>query len=252
MGKHIIEFIGPPGIGKSSIYKSVCQQWNKKNNWIHQDALLAPKKPGLLHFPRWLIYNFQVLLGRKLVKSIPVDYGLRFVHHQPALAGFCWDHLSDPVFFNAQALDKRFRSAYFLFSDFSRYQAIQESADQRPCILDEGLLQKSFLLHEQEQLMRELLCRYLSLIPLPYAIVYIDTPNKQIISDRLQSRQKKLPAHLENNHPALLAETGKWQHLLRMTLEMVQQQQVSICRVDGAQPIKENVQLIRNFLANLP
>lgn len=251
MGKRIIEFIGPPGIGKSSIYKAVCQQWNKKNNWIHQDALLAPRKPGLLHFVQWLIYNFQVLLGRKLVKSLPVDFGLRFINHYRELAGFCWDHLSDPAFFNGQALDMRFRSAYFLFSDFSRYQAIQESVHPLPCIIDEGLLQKSFLIHDDDQVMRDLVRRYISLIPLPYAIIYIDTPDKQLICQRLQSRKKKLPAHLTKNRQELLAETEKWQHLLGMILEMVRHQ-VIVCRVDGARPVQENVQLIQAFLANLP
>lgn len=252
MSKHIIEFIGPPGIGKSSIYKTLCQKWNRKNNWIHQDALLAPKRPGLLHLTQWLIYNFQVLFGRKLVKSLPNEYGLRFINNHRELAAFCWHHLSDPAFFNDRALDMRFRSAYLLFADFCRYQAIWESPYQRPCIMDEGLLQKSFLIHEDEQVMRNLMHRYLSVVPLPYAIVCIDTPNKHIISQRLQSRSKKLPAHLGKNQQDLLAETAKWQHLLGMILEIVRDRQVTVCRVDGARPIKENVQLIRDFLANLP
>jgi guanylate kinase len=251
MGKHIIEFVGPPGIGKSSIYKSLCKQWNKDDNWIHQDALLAPRKPGLLDFANWLAYHVQVLLGKKLAKSIATEYGLRFADHHRDLAGFYWNHLSDPVFFPDQALDKRFRAAYFLFSDFCRYQAIQESPSDRPCAIDEGLLQKSFLLHDDQQLMRDLMRRYLLVVPLPYAIVYIDTPDKQVISERLHKREKKLPVHLAKNEQALLTETEKWQHLLQMMLEMVKDEKVIVYAVDGAKPIKDNVNLIREFLANL-
>lgn len=252
MGKHIIEFVGPPGVGKSTLFNSLCQQWNKDSNWIHQDALLAPRKPGLLDFSNWLAYNSQVLLGKKLAKSIPIDYGLRFADKHRELAGFYWDHLSDPAYFQDQALDKRFRWAYFLFSDFCRYQAIQEKFSGRPCVIDEGLLQKSFLLHDDQQLMRHLLRRYLTLVPLPYAIVYIDTPDQQILLQRLQKRKKKLPAHLEKNTQAVLAETGKWQQLLQMIIELVKEQQVIICPVDGARPIQENVKRISRFLADLP
>jgi hypothetical protein len=252
MGKHIIEFVGPPGVGKSSIYQSLCRQWNKDNNWIHQDALLAPRKPGLLDFPNWLAYNLQVLLGKKLAKSIPAEYGLRFADHHRDLAGFYWNHLSDPAFLQGRALNQRFRSAYFLFSDFCRYQAIRESASDRPCVIDEGLLQKSFLLHDDQQLMRNLMRRYLSLVPLPYAMVYINTPDKQVILERLHKREKKLPAHVEKNAQAALAETAKWQQLLQMILEMVKEQQVITYAVDGSKPIKENVKLIRDFLTKLP
>jgi adenylate kinase family enzyme len=252
MGKHIIEFLGPPGVGKSSLYNALCQQWHQDSNWIHQDALLAPPKPGMLDFTNWLAYTFQVLQGKKRAKSIPIEYGLRFADQHQELAGFYWDHLSDPVFFQDPALDKRFRWAYFLFSDFCRYQAIQQKPSNRPCVIDEGLLQKSFLLHEDEELMRHVMRRYLALVPLPYAIVYIDTPDQQILLDRLQKRKKKLPAHLEKNTQAVLAETGKWQRLLQTILELVKEQQVIICAVDGARPIPENVQRISGFLANLP
>jgi hypothetical protein len=251
MGKNIIEFIGPPGVGKSSIYKSLCKQWNANHNWIHQDALLAPPKPSLLKFTRWLEHTTQVLLGRKLAKTLPLDYGLRFVNNHKELAALCWNHLSDPGFFNDQAMGRRFRAAYFLFLDYCRYQAILEANSRRTCIIDEGFLQKSFLILDDKQAMEDLVKRYVSVLPLPYAIIYVDTPDQELIKNRLRNRKKGLHPPGAKPDETILAETGKWQHLLQMIVDIIQQDQVIIHRVDGAKPIPENVKSIHQFLTRI-
>jgi GTPase SAR1 family protein len=253
MGKNIIEFIGPPGVGKTAIYRALCRHWQANHNWIYQDALLAPKKPPIFKLAQWMEYNTQVVLGRKLAKALPVESGLRFVNNNKELAAFCWNHLSDPTFFNDQSIGKRFRAAYFLFLDFCRYQAIQENENgcHRSCIIDEGLLQKSFLIHDNQEVMLAAIKQYLAVIPLPYATIYIDTPDKEIIKQRLHSRRKTLHPYFVKNETALLSETGKWQYLLQLIADIIEEKKVLIYRVDGAKPINENVRLIYQFLARI-
>jgi hypothetical protein len=250
MEKKIIEIIGPPGVGKSSIYKSLCQDWNAKKNWIYQDALLAPKKPSFVTFTRWLEYKTQVLLGKKLAKALPVENGLRFVGNHEQLGAFCWHHLSNPTFFTDQESGKRFRAAYFLFLDFCRYQAIQDKSYDGPCLIDEGFLQKSFLIHDDQQVMKDLIPQYLSLIPLPYAVIYIDTPDKHIIKERLHNRRKGGHSSVARNEDVLVAETARWQDLLQMVLDTIGEK-VTVYKIDGAKPIRENVAVINNFLTNI-
>jgi thymidylate kinase len=247
MGKHIIEFIGPPGVGKSSIYRSLCQQWNANCAWIHQDELIAPR-PSIRNFTEWLEFNYLALLGRRRGKGGPMDNGLRFIQNHKELAALCWDHLSNPLFFNEEAVGKRYRAIYYLLHDFYRYQAILESACEHVCIIDEGFLQKSFLIHDDEAIMLAFIRRYLQLVPLPHAIVYIDTPDKELIAERLRSRKKSLPPQLAKNPAALLAETEKWQQFLQLVLGLMEKESVIIHRIDAARPIRENVQLLNQFL----
>src|SRR5687768_1614077 len=90
----IIEIVGPPGVGKSTIYQSLCSTWKPGSTWVYPDVLLT-SKPAFFTFPKWMMYHLRLLLGKKLTKAIPVDYGVRFAGQQQELAKFCWKCLTD-------------------------------------------------------------------------------------------------------------------------------------------------------------
>ena len=251
MGDKIIEVIGPPGVGKSAIYQALCYQWKPQCNWIYQDALLAPAKPPVSQVMKWLAHHASLLLGKKLTRTLPVDFGVRFVNEHKELAAFYWNHLSEKGLAQNGEAALRFRSAYFLFADFCRYQAIRESPSQKPCIIDEGFLQKSFLIDADQQRMQCLIDQYLAIVPLPHALVYIDTAHKNIISERLRNRKKVHISHIGKDEAALLEETGKWQYLFHTILEKTERKNVLTFKIDGARPIADNVALIKEFLVNI-
>ena len=247
VSQKIIEFIGPPGIGKTSIYESLCKTWRSTSNWTYQEALLTPK-PHFSEFNKRVEYRLRRLLGKKIIKSIPVEYGLRFVENHQELADFCWNYLSDTQAGAAQEISKRFRAAHFLFTDFCRYQAVMESNAAQPCIIKEGLLQKSFFIHDDEQVMLAAIDKYIPLLPLPYAIIYINTPDKNIIVERLRSRKKVIASHLGKGYKDLLADIEKWQYLLDLIVEKMKCKNVPIYHIEGSKPVEENVISINKLL----
>ena len=253
MNTKIIEIIGAPGIGKSTIYQSLCKAWRPRSYWVHPDVLLT-SKPGIFSFRKWLVYNLRITLGKKLTKSIPVDYGMRFAGEQQKLAKFCWKYLSDIQFSGDEDINKRFRSAYFLFRTFCTYQAILENAPAKPCIIQEGFLQKSFFLSDDKDddlIINELLNKYLQLIPLPYAVIYIDTPDIKEIIKRLRGRDKIIASQVGMNDEALKRDIEKWQIAQNNILEKLKSAGVLIIRINGNQPIKENVSRIQQLLKNI-
>ncbi len=244
MNARIIEIVGPPGIGKTAIYGSLCKTWRPVFSWIHQDALLSPK-PHFSEVGKWLNYSFRALLGKKNAKSIPAEFGMRFINQHQELADFCWNYLTSTY---AKETDKRFRSAYLLFTDFCRYQAILERHSHRPCIINEGLLQKSFFVDNETQPLSAILNNYFSLLPLPFAVINVNTCDKNIIIERLQNRNKVIPSHRGKDSEALLLDIAKWQQLLNSMVGIMQQKGVRVLEVDGQRPIKENVSFIRKEL----
>lgn len=251
MAHKIIEIIGPPGVGKSTLYKALCKTWSADSNWIYQDALLTPAKPSILDFGNWLEYHAKKLLGKKLTKNIKTEFGLRFVDSNPALANFYWSHLSDTRTYSSNEIDKRFRSAYILFYDFCRYQAILESIYEKPCLINEGLLQKSFFVHEDEEFLHALLNTYLSLLPLPYAVIFINTTSNSTILERLCNRKKIIASHVGKDESEIMIDIEKWQRTLSLIIDKTEDSSVKILRIDGEKPIDDNVRHIKEMLANL-
>jgi len=253
MKTKIIEIIGPPGVGKSTIYQSLCKTWKPGSPWVYPDVLLT-SKPAFFSFRKRLVYNLSLLLGKKLTKTIPVEFGLRFAGQQQDLANFCWAYIADIQFYEDRDINKRFRSAYFLFKTFCTYQAILEKTPAKPCIVQEGFLQKSFFIKDKDdddEMINELLNDYLRLIPLPYAIIYIDTPDSKEIVKRLRGRSKTIVSHYGKDDTALQRDIETWQHAQQKILEKLKKAGVLIVTINGMAPVKENVTTIKELLKQI-
>lgn len=252
MKSKVIEIIGPPGVGKSTIYQSLCRKWETGSQWVYPEMLLT-NRPPLFPVRKWMIYRMRLLLRKKMVRTIPVDYGLRFDEQRQQLANFCWKHLSDTSIYGDGEANKRFRSAYFLFSAFCLYQAIIEKETEIPCIIEEGFLQKSFFIRDNEtdeQHSNTLLNEYLGLVPLPYAIIYVDTPDTNEVVKRLRGRSKVIASHFGKDDEALYRDIEQWRRVQDNILERMETAGVSIIRINGMQPVKDNVTRILKMLKN--
>src|SRR5690606_32524737 len=166
-----------------------------------------------------------------------------------SLAAFCWKHLTENP--NNHSFESHFRHAYLLYDDFGRYQAIAEKRHPKPCLIEEGLFQKSFLVHDDKQMMADILDEYLSVLPLPQAVISLDTENIELIIKRIKERKKTIPSHRNKDNEALVKETEKWQLLIRLLLEKLEEKKVWVYKIDGSKPLSEKVTLVDSTLNSL-
>lgn len=241
-----IEIIGPPGIGKSMLFQEVCKLWNPKKNWIYDDILLAPKKPNLFQLFNWIEYKYRWVRGKKMSKNLPNSLGEKFILKNQNLANFCWNYLSeDPTH---SALRNRYRYTCFLFDNFCKYQAIIEKNSVVPCLIEEGFLQKSFLIHEDRLLMEKIVDQYMGLLPLPSSLIVLDTEDTDLIVKRIKQRKKIIPSHYNMDDSGLLKETKKWQYFLDLVLDKMSNRNVPVYKIDGSRPLGENVSSLNIIL----
>lgn len=251
--KKIIELVGVPGVGKSTIYNSLCKSWNEAHNWIYEDRLLAPDQPRLFNFKNWVEYNYKSMLGKKLSKSIPIEYGLRFIKKNKSLASFCWDHLSQNSIPENNQIDLRFRASYFLFWSFCRYEAIWEKLNGKPCLMEEGFLQKSFLMQgtKNPDVQMDVLETYLSLLPLPYAVVHLRVPDNKLVIDRLRSRSKTIASHIDIDNEEMEKKTEVWNKNLNFILEKIKMKGVLVFEINGEEPVRNSVANLKGILSEI-
>lgn len=148
-------------------------------------------------------------------------------------------------------MESCFRHAYFLYDDFSTYQAIAEKRHPKPCLIEEGFFQKSFLIHEDKQVMEDILDEYLAVLPLPHAVIELDTENVDLIIQRLKTRKKTIPSHQNKTDKELVLETEKWQYLNRLVYDKLRAKNVLVHRMDGGKPLNEKVALLESTLASI-
>jgi hypothetical protein len=242
----VIEIIGPPGVGKSTLYKAFCKKWNSQANWIFPEKLLSSNQP-LSQFTFWPEYHLRKLLSKDC-KTIPVEFGNRYIENHKELSQFLWRHVSDPVVYDDDQIGKRFRASYFLFRDFCRYQAIWEANSNKPCIIDEGLLEKSFFVSTDEQLMISTMNEYLPLVPLPHAIIYVNTRHNDVIADRLINRKKIIASHMGKDKKALEKDIELWQFLFELIIQRMTEYKIPVYSIDGLKPIGEKVSMLHEIL----
>jgi adenylate kinase family enzyme len=243
----IIELVGPPGIGKSTLYKALCKDWRSGCNWIYQEKLLS-NQPTINSPKKWLQYQVKKMLATHNGHSIPVEYGMRFTEKNNKTANYLWNYLNENMVCGDDMIGQKFRAAYFLFKDYSRYQAIWEKESNMPCIIDEGLLEKSFFVLDNRNKMNEKMETYLDIVPLPNALIYFDTDDPEVIVERLLTRSKTIASHKGKSREELKQNIQNWQELLKIITGKLLEKEIPVYRLEGLHSVQQNVQKLKEIL----
>ena len=243
----IIEIVGPPGIGKSTIYNTLSSLWKQQDSWLPQNALLRRSNPPISQFRHWIGHHVTGILSLKKSTAVPVEVGLRFANNHKALSFFFWSYLCGHAT-SKKDTGNAFSTAYFLFKDFCRYQAIWDASSPRPCLLDNGFLSKAFLFHQEEEQLKQQLDEYLSLVPLPHAIICLEKEGSETVfhtgADQSVNGQKPHQA-------AELMNLDRYKAVYKMIVEKMEGYNIPLCRVNVRNTNEKNLPILLNFLQRM-
>lgn len=196
MAKHV-EFIGAPGVGKTTIYQVLQHKWTKRSTWI-PDKYLFPREAPLNFYSRILMrLGIRKAFNAKIDALKLKEAGDRFVALYPDYINACWNNIYNRQKKHLNGLDLRFAKTTYLYQLIQKIQWIKEAQSSKLAVVDEGLvhtiLNALYWSETAEDETKEIK-NLLQLIPLPYAIISVETNFSENIR-RLVERKKVMSMH---------------------------------------------------------
>ena len=248
MQPRIIEVIGAPGSGKSTIYDALCQRWRHSSNWIYPGALLYQNRADRT-IRQSFEYFLRCALKKKLHAPITTNDGIRYIKCNDVFASYCLQLLSDPDYVQSNDIASKYRSIYFLYRDFCLRQAILDAAPDKPCLVDEGFLQKSFLVSRATQNIGQIIDKYIHLMTTPLAVIVVAVADIEVLLRRIRSRKKVIASHIGMTDSELRKDLEFWVATQSLIAKKAKETGIFVFEIDGQVSIRTNVNIINKVVS---
>lgn len=248
-----VEFIGSPGVGKSTIYKELVKKWDKNAIWIPDKYLFPRIRKSFLFKPKRILslglcrepFQIDVLALR--------EAGDRFVASYPEYIDACWNNIQTRQKKHLNGLDLRFAKTNYLYQLIQKVQCVNESKNPRIAVVDEGLVHSIYnglYWSETEEEEKQEIKNLLKVIPLPKALVSIGTNFTENIN-RLLERKKVMSMHKSLTIPDLeniIRQNRSKRVLLNQILKELE---IPFLNIDSTRSPKYNTSEIIEFINQL-
>lgn len=249
----IVEFIGSPGVGKTTLYKELEANWKKSYNWMpsqyfYPEKILANAGMPIIN----LVRQFKDR-KRKVDTEAMVEAGQRFVELYSEYVDVCWSNINCMQKRNLNGKDLRFQKVSYLHQLIQKVQTLREQKSDKIAIADEGLIHIiPSILYRRETLMKdqEEIETLLQIMPLPDAVVSIKTDVQENLK-RLMQRRKVIPMH-KSLMDDQLENFTRVDHQRRAIInDILKTKDIPFLNIDSTDKIANNVSKIISFVQNL-
>lgn len=190
----IVEFIGPPASGKSTVYRHLRKLWKKDDLWkpfqkidFNGDC----KKQKI----KKLINKF--LRREKKIREQELESGKqKFINKNPDFMDFLWEVISvRPREING--LDLRFQLFNYFLKQCVKHEKISKNTFPGYCVIEEGLVHNIGIVKTSKKNYEELLKDLIKMLNFPEVIFYFRiTPEellkRKLMRERILSSEKDL------------------------------------------------------------
>jgi len=248
-----IDFLGAPGVGKTSIYKELLRQRTKKDNWLTCDeAKVKIAKWYLLRDKKYLKY---VLLKINLLKNINFFVADRIL--EKYYIEFLWNKKNDNNLFLDIAIKGMFAEEKdstrkliginWFFKVFKEVFLLENCKIPGLFLSDESLSQKAYgLISDNQELSKNLIKDYFNIMPLPSILIYYYTdPN--ILLNRVKGRKKRILNHRGLNDDKLKKVILNYMNILLIAKDILKKRGVPIINIDT----NDNIEISSKKILNL-
>lgn len=248
----IVEFVGSPGVGKTTIYRELITRSSKKHKWIAAEFLFPKEKLVLENYSRFILNVIRLIIKKRgHVDTIAMeDAGGRFVASYPDFIDQCWNNINCIHKKNVNGSDLRFQKISYLYKIIQKIQILRERESSQIAVVDEGLVQfvtsslgkRQDLTEEKEEVKK-----FFEIMPMPSGIVSVETDLKEN-TKRLLQRKKVISMH-KSLMQSELENVIHNDHIRRASVNSILETRgIPLLRINSKDKVTTNVSKIINFV----
>ncbi len=251
MAKYI-EFVGVPGVGKSTTYEFLKTKYEKNSNWIPYEELCksnAEHRKGIKEFI--IAFIIKKIKPGASSKASPDRILLnRAIAAHPELISLFWKTISKVE--NSKGEELRFYGANYIRAILEKYQRIKEAPSDKYCLVDEGLIHNlnyftsagaTAGLYEQGS-------HILSLIELPEAVIYFNGDVNTIVHRTRERRNLRLRDKFLTPSELLRSRRESIQEK-QVHMELVKSCKIPVLCLEAKDSVKVKANRIISFVKEL-
>lgn len=244
-----IEFIGPRGVGKSTLYNAVLKGLSPKSTCSGASSFF----PYVDMRNKGLLGKVEFFIRKKLKRELKDQRalqvsGYQFIQAHQDLCSYAWKMIDKYQHTDYNNTDNRFRAAYNLYNNFLKHRLVESSNLDKYCLTGEGIIHASLLVFNKNYDPSDLTA-FLEHLPLPRAVIYCEaTPD--IVAERCLKR-RSVVSQMHKSKAQLLEDAQIEMDLYKQILFELKQKDVEIFQVDTSHSIEKNKTLILDFLTEI-
>ncbi len=251
----IVEIMGSPGVGKTTIYQQMASEWKKNYKWIPGEFLIPKEKLISQKYTTSILNILRFIFLRKEKYDVAAmdEAGVRFVTLYPEYIDKCWNNINCIYKKNENGSDLRFQKISYLYKLIQKIQILRERGSDQIAIVDEGLIHlitNSLCKKESEFEEKEEIEKLLQVMPIPDGFICVETDLEEN-TKRLLQRKKVISMH-KSLMQSQLEKVICLDHKRRVAVNAIlETRNIPLLRINSTDKVATNVSKIINFVENL-
>jgi len=256
-----IDFLGAPGVGKSSIYNILLHHRGENKIWLTPEELkfkVYAKQYGKKNTLKLKILNLLINQNNILFPFIKAKLQKEFSRLENETI-FAKKDIYNTFMEYALSIEgqvdkdafRRFKGLGWFFDTLKTVAWLEQTETDDWVIFDESLCQKVFgIINSDQCLEQEKVEGYFQSLPLPEALVHLRlNPDENF--KRIKSRQKMIPAHKALSDKGILKTLELYAEISGLGASILESRGCVVFHLDMVGELKNNAEVLENHIIRI-
>lgn len=256
-----IDFLGSPGVGKSTIYSELIKCRNKSSNWVTpEEAALVLAEEYLAQstgttmkyfaiatFRIPFLFQFNKLFANQIINK----YGAEILKEKGSNYSDFLDAALSGILSKEKEPMRRLIGINWFYGVYKRTILFENSKSKRTVLFDESLSQKVYgIILSKKSFLKKTIPDYFKFMPSPAGLVYCKTDIEELF-ERITKRHKVIAGHSALSKEELLEYIEVQAEISAIGKNIIKSRDIPVIEIDTSNSLEYNTKVIDAFIKEI-